>query len=483
MMTTSLHRAPARAWLVVALLSLPLGEASAQPSRVELSGGPATPAEIARFAADWMSDAQRAGARGAACSHLYNRFDAGVWGTFEYMDTMARMYALTRAPMYVEDMDEIASCAVLYRDDHHPGPNPGEPLSVARYLRPRPMDQIRNRQSLPAWGGRSINSANLHRIEEVVSSLYAYSLAMTARIVLEDPALHAAYRDRAVGYVNAAAETVALLLTQFEERPDGIHHMGFIVAHPNLRHRWTNADCQRAFDETIASYTPRPAQETIDWHKAQLNNCKRAIELDTAGKPLAFNENNAFAMAMIEVTRALNAPAYQSHAQASPSAGFWRNSLPIFVSRIQRYFRRHLAQEGASSEPRYTWRHSELTDSREDASHGGLSMQYVIALARNREALDRVAAAAEPIAFEPGDLRTFANTFVRMNTGPDMSDKVGTPTPALKDNNVLCTAWLDLSVADRRVYDRCKDRVLRVVNGTQPYLTIGTHAALLSNGR
>jgi hypothetical protein len=430
-----------------------------------------------------MSDRSRADVLGSACGMLYNRFDAGVWGTFEYMDAMARMYALTRDPMYVDQMDQIASCAVLYRDDHHPGPNAGESLANARYLRPRPLDQIRRRQALPAWGGRSINSANLHRIEEVVSSLYAYSIAMTARIVLEDPTLHARYRDKAVDHVNAAVQTAALLLEQFDLLPDGSYHQGFIVNHPNLRNAWNRAGCDRAYAETIAAYSPPPEQKTIDWHKKQLNNCKRTLELGIAGKPMSHNENNAFAMAMIEITRALDSPAYQAHPNASTAAGFWRASLPVFASRIQRYFRSKLKRDGSPPNQRYIWHHSELTDRWEDASHGGLSMQYYIVLARDRDAIDRVAAPVEPIVFEAADLTRFANTFVRMNAHPDMAVNVKDATPTSKDNNALCFSWVDLSVVDRRVYDRCKDRVLRIVDGKQPYISIGNHAALLSNGR
>jgi hypothetical protein len=188
-------------------------------------------------------------------------------------------------------------------------------------------------------------------------------------------------------------------------------------------------------------------------------------------------------MAMIELTRVLNTPAYQQHPDAKPSAYFWRNSLPLFVSRIQRYFKRALIADGSNANRRYIWRHSELTGSWEDASHGGLSMQYVIVLARDRDALDQVARSAEPIAFDSTDLTLFATTFRRMNQHPDMARNVRNATPTSKENNALCLSWIDLSVVDQRVYDLCKERVLRIVDGAQPNLSIANHAALLANGR
>ncbi len=62
-------------------------------------------------------------------------------------------------------------CALKYRYDRDPGPNAGETITIARNLRPRSLDQIRGQQALPAWGGRSINSANLHRVNLLCLSL------------------------------------------------------------------------------------------------------------------------------------------------------------------------------------------------------------------------------------------------------------------------------------------------------------------------
>lgn len=450
---------------------------------VVLSGGVPTQGELAVFESVWMNEPARTSAVTGACDMAYSRFLSGVWGTYDYMVAMARMYTITRHPMYVEQLDKIATCILNYRDDRHPGPRPGTSLAEARYLRRRPLDQIRNRQALPAWGARSLDAANLHYVGEVVSSLYAYSLALTARVVLEDAALRPTYGGRAVAYANAAIETIGLFLAQFETRSEGAYNRGFLVVHSNVRNRWTKADCGRAFAETIAAQSPPASPETVEWYGKQRTNCERAIELDVAGRPLSNNENNAFAMAMIELVRALNAPAYRQHAKALPGADLWRTSYPLFVSRIQRYFRSDLRRDGSGSEQRYLWHHSELTDRWEDASHAGLSMQYVVALARDFGTLDPIARRAEPILFEPNDLRLFATTFVRMNGGRDMATDVRSASPTSSENNSLCFAWLDLSVADRRVYDICRERTLRIENGRQPNLTIGNHAALLANGR
>jgi hypothetical protein len=44
----------------------------------------------------------------------------------------------------------------------------------------------------------------------------------------------------------------------------------------------------------------------------------------------------------------------------------------------------------------------------------------------------------------------------------------------------FCDGWLGLSGVDARVFDRCEEILLRLVDGSQPNLSIAGHAALLA---
>ena len=74
-----------------------------------------------------------------------------------------------------------------------------------------------------------------------------------------------------------------------------------------------------------------------------------------------------------------------------------------------------------------------------------------------------------------------------MLRGTISSHKVdGTVRDSARDEyNAICAGWLDLASVDPDVYHRCRDIVLRIVEGDagahQTYLNSGNHAALLLN--
>jgi hypothetical protein len=418
--------------------------------------------------------------------YLCIRYDAGVWGTGPRMAALARMYDLTREPRYVSQLRAFIEQALLFRDDHHPG----DICNSGRDLPPHPVDEFRGR-TVPGWGGKSVNTGGLHGADEVISSVYAYPIAAFARIVAENAALHPEYGDDAVKYTNAVLETVWLFMPQIAYRRIG----NFVEARLNnlevLRTKPTPQQCQAAYAEALR-LEPNADDEARDRYDRMLANCK-SLHL-MAGRSHAHNVNLAFAMVLIELSRVLDSPFYQQAPGRSRDAEPTRQLIPLLVARQQRYFANRLrtVTDGTRS-ARFMWNFSddlppEITSHPEDTSHGAVDMGYVELLRRDIERLNAVSASVgEPIAFDHSYLQRFARTFLRQiamgrrNFARNVAGAAVKP-PTLPDYyNGQCDGWINLAIADSQVYRVCQSVSLSVLNGAQPYLSVGNHSALLMN--
>lgn len=208
----------------------------------------------------------------------------------------------------------------------------------------------------------------------------------------------------------------------------------------------------------------------------QVKICK---ETNNGGeRPVAYNENGAFGMAMIELDRAIESPFYRQSGRETQLAKLARGIFPLTITRIARHF--HHALKPASG-GRFIWKHNEANDNCcDDSSHGALSMRFIEALRENQARLAPLT--PEPILLDSNDLRSFANTFIHMTASGNVADTIDGSDPSA-DYNEYCYGWLDLSRFDRRIYDRCREMILRIRDGAQPALTQSSFAALLANGR
>ncbi len=451
-------------------------------SFVSIGARAPTAEDIAEFDTTWMNSRALASATGHAEWTLSARFGAGVWQNSERMIAMARMFELTRDRKYLDHLHDLLARAIRYRDDNHPAG--------------RPYDAIRRASGLPAWGGSSIGSAGLHHVDETVSNLYAHALATFARIVFDDPSLHGQYGSDAIEYANAALETIWVFLPQVRQRRVGRHTEAYLVQHPRIANTWTAADCDAAHAKELAAWeaepTGGPNDEQRERMEQQETNCRNSTLF--AGHPIAHNENHAFGMALIELTRAIESPFYRTSDDEFGSASWSRVLFPLYVARIQRYFVNHLQQTydvpsaGSAFNPesfRYRWHHVDdlpagASTHYDDASHASLSMQYIGLLNRDLSRLST--ATSEPIALRPQQRRLFANTFLAMTDRGNLEDSVagtiGNPSSA---ENGSCDGWLSFTALESRTYDRCHEMVLRIRGGVQPSLGVGNQAALLAN--
>jgi hypothetical protein len=424
-------------------------------SFADVSGGAPTADDLHAFDVRWMSNPTRDRAHGSSCWFVQIQFDAGVWGTSETMSALARMYEVTHDPKYIDELEKYAYCVVTYRDDRAAD----APL----------FDVIRKKSGLPGWGGKSLNSAGLYRVDEDTSNLYTYSVARFARMVFEDDSLHQKYGKEAIDDVNTVLATPFIFLPQFDTRPDGLFAQGFLTSPPGIATAWTDADCKAEYDKEVVD-TPSDGLARLN---QQLSNCKAGN--DGAGDPFPYNENGAYGLAMIELVRAINSPFYRRSGQETEGARLARGLFPLMVSRIERYFHHGLVLEHG----RYKWSYAEGDNCCEDASHSAFTFRFVQVLHENQGWLAPLT--PEPILLNASDIRAFANTFLQLSATGNIANQIAGSTGNAQ-NNQFCYSWLDLSQVDRRVYDRCRKMILRADDGWQPALNASSHATLLANG-
>jgi len=442
-------------------------------------GRQVTADDVAKFNAQWMQPYQRNFWLGWAGGLLAARDPDGVWGTGERMAALVRMYELTRDQRYLDHLREFIQLALKYRDDL--------PLDRDNFKLIRPTDQIRNKVGVPGWGGITVSYGGLHHVEEVVTNVYSYPIAAFARIVVENPALQTVYGNDAIDYANFVLDTVSFFLPQIRRQRRGGGFIESTLTHiDEYRNRPTEADCTNGYNEFM-----RKDPQNVDRWNGKRNDCNRLHLL--AGSPQPHNVSFTFSMVLIELSRVLDSPFYSQSPRRSKDAERIRFLIPLLVSRQQRYFVNRLfpsdLQQYTPCRRNPCWHYmddlpSGVNSHIEDTDHSSMDMIYLGLLHRNLGRLNVAAERShEPIALTVPDFRGFARTFVEnMSGGTNLRENVaGSEAKPADKSNSRCEGWLELTRADARVYQACREVTLRIVDGRQPYLNQGNHSALLMN--
>ena len=114
-----------------------------------------------------------------ALNALSYRGPSNAWGPAERMAVLAHMYELTGQQRYLAELHELIELALSYRDDRYPG-NPDTTNCPPANCGHTPIDELRGKGPLPAWGGFGIGTGEKNTIDEDASSLYAYPIAAFA---------------------------------------------------------------------------------------------------------------------------------------------------------------------------------------------------------------------------------------------------------------------------------------------------------------
>lgn len=251
------------------------------------------------------------------------------------------------------------------------------------------VEELRGRP-VAAWPTDGYNCGD-YVAAAVHTAVLVTPIAEFARIVLEEPSLHAAHVDRAERYLQASEDALELHRPQFTNNGDTGRY----------RHPENNGDLTSCADD------PDPGERAND--------------------PLPFNMMSAMGMAHIQVGRALEATG------ASGATHLDR------ATRLARFFESHLRRDGT----RYDWDYA-VGGRPEDTAHAGLSMRFVSlifaeGLHFSRSEVERFVATFRSLAGDLDAIRSHLDP--DYGNGPDVRWQRG------------ITRWIPLSEVDRIVYD------------------------------
>jgi hypothetical protein len=508
-------RVPVTRTFELKLTSLP-GRPTVASTQVTVEGHPAfamvspwrdiTDDDVAEFDAHWLYPDHILEEYKTWNAKLYKRDHGLIWDkSGERMAAMARMAELTLGlrkanptrrldpTRYLDHLHDLIEIALKWRDDKHPGPYPcdstKEPYSDCDpvHLRPEamPFEPFRAQAGVPAWGEKTLITGRLHITNEMSFS-FVYGFALFARIVAENPELQERYGADAVRFTNEIIKTVNAFDPQLLVLDRNNTTEVTLKALEALRLIPTVSQCDAAYEQTLSD-DPEADENTkgryANWHQDCLDLHKGA------GFPMAHNWSQWYMMGLIELWKVLDSPFYRGSGNTDLEAERLRQELPLRVSRLHRYFMNRLRTDGSGADARFFWLyHTDVPDSidthPEDTSHGELDMRALEVLRANMDRLNAVLPAHQQIVLDGSHLRRFANTFLqKIAAGRNLARNIEGAEGNPADLNGLCDGWVNLAVADIRVYDKCHEVSLRIVNGTQPYLGPGNHSALLMNKR
>jgi predicted transglutaminase-like cysteine proteinase len=490
---------------------------SSNPDIVALSPGAAvTGNDIQMFDSKWMNDVQRADAIGQVYTTFWPGYDyygipfeSQAWTIGERMAAMARMYDLTHAPRYLDHLRELTNLVLAARDDHRPD---------AGFR----MDGLRGWRVMPAWGVVRTTYGYYDHSSLVVAGVYAYPIAAFARIVAEDPALQDTYGADA----KAAATGVLEMLEAF--RPE-LHDQSLLPGHENYfvnplsyRTMLPRARCEWAYGVALSKVPASDTTDAANAARALLDQERRdciqsgpdsGLPGGLGGKPLAHNEYQAFVMALIELSRALDTEFYKGDLPANQRQSVdvvARQEIPAIVAGAQHFYRNRFTLQRTPDAPfrwYFLWHYRDGIDScppyaltcyPDDIAHAALEMRYLELLRRNQARLDALLAFSpsgpDSIDVTPLDITRLANTFLIRLVGPGphlLEDQTGRVPSRLDRWDFACDGWLSLAAGNSYVYRACETVTLRLLDPSlytpktmpqvlQPQLTVGNHAGLLA---
>lgn len=387
-----------------------------------------------------------------------------LWWYGAKIEALVRIYDLVapldsvRGDRYLERLRVILLEVLANRDDKRRLPN-GQV----------PMDDFRHRV-MAGWGGITHDRDDLFNTDAVTSALMTYGMAAFARRVADDPALqarHPLYRQNAVEFINASLETFNEFLPEM--------HLS---------------------DNDPAAYLQVPPGYAQLKCVNGASGCNGYRE--TAGKPLAYNENLSMMKALADTALAANSALYRGSAAATQSRlTLATKTAPLLIAKDIEYFSRHLQRNthtfpGATLVDWYTQEPDPPKHVPEDTGHAGFVVSSLEVIYQDKDRLDSLLEdqhRPERIHLSDQFFDSFVKTFLRSVWVYDFQDATG-PRNILKgymdpgdhrnssneDNyNGACAGWVTLARFDPWVWVRCRDVVFH-----PPWsMNAANHAALL----
>ena len=337
-----------------------------------------------------------------------------------------------RAAQYLERLRQIAGALLQYRDDN----------------RGAPMDPFR-RRVMPAWGVYTDDRGGQWNTDVSTSALFTYPMAAFGRRVADHPARYAEYHDDAIRFITAAIETYAAFLEELH----------LIETDP-----WAYFIVPRSYASLRCNGN---------------DSCENYR--DTAGQPIAYNENLSMMKALAEVALASDSVFYRDSSDATPvRLKLATETAPLLIAKNCTFFEQHLCPKTLSDgTPYFEWDH-QLPEPRhiQNVPHGNFELGCLAVLLEDKirlNALLQRAGRIERVGLSWSLLVGFANTFLRMIWKDNsLSEKVDGTGDRGDKFNLECAGWVPLAQFDPWVWTRCRDTTYNA-----PYLREDNHAALL----
>jgi hypothetical protein len=383
------------------------------------------------------------------------------WKTGRLTSALVQMYDLlapidtARAEKYLGRLHSYAQAILASRDDNNGAP----------------ADPFRGRV-MPAWGAYTPDRDNNWNTDVVTSGLCTYAMAAFARRVLENPSLLSDnpglqdyYRRDAISFVSAVLETYEAF------RPEMHLDGGDSEAYFTVPQAYSTLRCIGSTEVACRGYR------------------------DTAGMPLAYNENFSMMKALAETALASNTPLYLGSQDATAlRLSRSLNEVPLLIAKNFVFFDHHLQSKSLSDgTPYFVWNAQEPTSRVQDTPHANFELGSLAVLLLDQPALNVLLTAnghTDQLGLSTPLFVRFANTFLRKvwnydftNSDPDadgqnlLGARVDGSRPPTETNNYNkeCAGWIPLAQFSSWVWTRCRDAIFHGPG----YLDVDSDAALL----
>ncbi len=373
-----------------------------------------------------------------------------------------------RAGKYLERLRRMADVFLANRDDlrlfHAPFPH-----CVTSY---RPADAFRGRL-MPSWGGCTPDRDGKWNTDVVTTGLLTYPMAAFARRVTDNPALQAtscAHTRKApsphfpngFGGCTYASEAIRFITATLDSYAGYRHEMHLTDGDP-----W-------AYFTVPATY----AQLACNTGDDKLQHACSGYR-DTAGKPIAYNENLSMMKALAEAAIASDSALYRASANNAGRVNLGVNEAPRLIAKNFTFYDKHLRTKTLDDgTPYFEWDTQEPgigilgKHTLQDTAHAGFELGSLATLLEDKILLNAMltrAGRSESLGLSTPLFVRFANTFLRRIWTYDFQNPNGPrnllskgidgrPTPTMTDNaNVGCEGWAPLAQFDKWVWTRCRD--------------------------
>jgi hypothetical protein len=357
------------------------------------------------------------------------------WSAQNWVKTLFVMYEITRDKKYFLELERIAEAVSSLRDDKQVPPH---------------LDEIRNRV-IKAWTWRQEFTGMKRYSTPTGYGLFNHILTMFSRSVAENPCLYKEHSETAVKYVNEAIESIY-------DIPEN--------------EWWINSD------RTEAGLLITPAFANLDCESLTDNeaiqDCKEERTNAIGNEFHPYNKVHAVARVMIDIVYIMGTDMYQNSQNrlSDREYNFYRKWMAERLAQLHNWWINqalHLHEDPRGEY--YLWSKQGLGPN-DDVRHASFTLDYFAELYRSCYPINRTLSYYNsPLRIEASRtmLERFARTLLYYSSedGAFHSNIGGGENEDRAQNSSY--GWIELTLANPEVYERCQSIITRNVLGPHNY--------------